>query len=498
MSLSENNEVIIFRDVCKRYRLYETKWQMVQDAFSLGKKGIEDQAFYALKNLNLSIRKGDRIGLVGRNGAGKSTLLKLMTGNFAPTSGEVIINGKVQALMATGLGFHPEFTGLENIKASLLYNGLSKQKYNEVIEDIVDFVELGQFLNQPLKTYSLGMQSRLFFAVATAIEPEVLVIDEVLGAGDAYFSAKSAERMKRLTASGCTLVLVSHASQQILQFCDQAIWLESGEIVMQGASLEVVKAYEEYSKSLELASEKTMAETESAAALVHKDGVTQTPWLREKLLKQVLAGQPEHTIKTETASDVADEVVPTLETAPALMSSPLVAEGGVSRWVSHDKGLEISDITLLDDNQDVLAYVKTGDALNIQMTIVSTEEEMVEKTFDVYFMILLFTEDGRWLVRHCSDKYEVALKPGEEYAIKLRYDEVLLGTGKYVFSAGLYKVLDLHDLSTARYYDLLSRSFEFKVQNIYAIDETVFTHPSSWQPVELADKAEEKEVNEVA
>ncbi len=457
MTLSENSEVIIFRDVCKCYRLYENKWQMVQDVFNLGRKKQNAKQFYALKNLNLTVRKGDRIGLVGRNGAGKSTLLKLMTGNFSPTSGEVIIRGKVQALMSTGLGFHPEFSGLENIKAALLYNGLSKEKYPEVIEDIVDFVELGPFLNQPLKTYSLGMQARLYFAVATAIEPEVLVVDEVLGAGDAYFTAKSAERMKRLTDSGCTLILVSHSSQQVLQFCDQAVWLECGEIVKQGAALDVVKSYEEYAKSLELAADNKLSEAEAGVALANKDGVTQTPWLREKLLKQVLAGTPEF----------------------SAASSQFIAKGGVSRWVSHDKGLLIEDITLLDDERRVVGYVKTGDSLDIQMTIVSAEE--VEKTFDAYFMILLFTEDGRWLVRHCSEKYEVTLKPGEKYTVSLRYDEVLLGTGKYIFSAGIYKVLDLHDLSTAKYYDLLSRSFEFKVRNAYAIDETIFVHPSRWQ-----------------
>ena len=164
MSLHEEN-ALVFKDVCKVYRLYQNQWQMVRDALGFKtKKKLEE--FFALNNLNLTIKKGERVGLIGRNGAGKSTLLKLVTGNFSPTSGDIIVNGKVQALMNTGIGFHPEFTGMENIKASLLYNGLSKQEFNRAIDDVVDFVELGKFINQPLKTYSLGMQTRLFFAVA--------------------------------------------------------------------------------------------------------------------------------------------------------------------------------------------------------------------------------------------------------------------------------------------------------------------------------------------
>ena len=221
---SHEAEAIVFQDVCKTYRLYQNKLQMVRDVLGFrSKKKIPE--YHALKNVNITINKGERVGLIGRNGAGKSTLLKLITGNFLQTSGNIIVKGNVQALMNTGIGFHPDFTGLENIKASLLYNGLNKNQFADAIEDIIDFVELGEFIDQPLKTYSLGMQSRLYFAVATAIQPEILIVDEILGAGDAYFSAKSADRMKKLTNSGCTLLLVSHSTAQILQFCDKAVWI---------------------------------------------------------------------------------------------------------------------------------------------------------------------------------------------------------------------------------------------------------------------------------
>lgn len=455
MSL-HNDSAIIFEDVSKIYRMYKSRWQMALDAFGFAKK-LQLPEFFALRNINLTINKGERIGLIGRNGAGKSTLLKLITENFAPTKGAVHIHGKVQALMSTGLGFHPEFSGMENIKSSLLYNGLSKDQFKSAIDDVVDFVELGEFLYQPLKTYSLGMQSRLYFAVATAIQPEILIVDEVLGAGDAYFSAKSAERMKKLTNSGCTLLLVSHSTAQVLQFCDKAIWLENGEVTMQGEAITVIKAYEDYSKRLEMES------LQKHSSLVCRgDSVIQSKWLKEKLLKEVLSQKIYAT-----------------------------GEDSISRWASHEDHLKISKIRLLDSSEEPISYLVTGQALQIEITITADKTDH----YDIYFMILLFTEDGQWLSRHCSDKYQIFLTEGKNFVMKLKFDEILLGNGRYIFSAGLYKILDLNDLSTARYYDLLSRSFEFTVKGLYPDDNTVFHHPAKWQ-IEYEKSKSEPEIIE--
>lgn len=452
MSLHDES-AIVFRDVCKTYRLYRNQWQMVKDILGFKTKELIPE-FHALKNVNLAIKKGERIGLVGRNGAGKSSLLKLITGNFAQTSGEVIVQGKVQALMNTGVGFHPDFTGFENIHASLLYNGLSDQAFQAAVDDIVDFVELGEFLHQPLKTYSLGMQSRLYFAVATAILPEILIVDEVLGAGDAYFSAKSADRMKKLTGCGCTLILVSHSSQQILQFCEKAIWLECGEIVMQGTSIDVINAYEAYSKKLE---------AENAQHLIdntHYQSTIQSKWLREKILRDVL----KQDALNATSGDPHDNANPLRQTL------------GISRWPSLEQGLKIHDLLIKDGDERIVHQVQTFQPLNIDISVIAEETGH----YDVYVVILLFTEDGRWLTRHCTDKMQLTLGKQECYTIRMQYDKVLLGNGQYFFSAALYKVLDLKDLSTARYYDLLSRSFEFKVNGDYVDDGTLFHHPVKW------------------
>jgi lipopolysaccharide transport system ATP-binding protein len=451
-----DEKAIVFQDVCKVYRLYKNQWQMALDVFGFKTKQTLEE-FYALKNVNLTIKKGERIGVIGRNGAGKSTLLKLITGNFTQTTGDVSVNGKVQALMNTGVGFHPEFTGMQNIKAALLYNGLCKDEFTHAVEDIIDFVELGHFIDQPLKTYSLGMRARLYFAVATAIQPEILIVDEVLGAGDSYFSAKSADLMKKLTHSGCTLLLVSHSSAQILQFCDKAIWLECGTVVMEGPAMEVVNVYEAYAKKLEL---ETMAKSEPGS--VPKSSTIQSKWLREKLLTEVLSShQQNHGFSTDFSNQV-------------------------SRWPSQENGLKIENICLLNAQNQPVAHIKSGESLQIEISIVAEQAS----DYDVYFVILLFTEDGRWLSRHCSEKYQIQLAENEKYTIRMKYDETLLGNGKYIFSAAIYKTLDLNQLENARYYDLLSRSFELSVEGYHKEDSTLFYHPAVWQDVGYSSRTQ--------
>ena len=239
------------------YKIFPTQLDNVLDALGLARlrpwRRVKPQEFWALRAIELEITAGSRVGIIGRNGAGKSTLLKLITGNVAPTEGHIEVNGDVQALLEAGAGFHPEFTGYENIRASLTYQGLTLTEIEAAVAEIAEFTELGgQFLSQPFKTYSLGMQARLVFATATAIKPHILIVDEILGAGDAYFAGKSSERMKELVEdSGATVLLVSHSLEQVARYCDESIWIERGRIVMRGPSLEVINAYEEFVHRLE-------------------------------------------------------------------------------------------------------------------------------------------------------------------------------------------------------------------------------------------------------
>lgn len=243
------------KSVGKMYKLFPSRLDNFLDAINwqriLPLRAPKYNKFWALRGIDLELKKGQRIGILGRNGAGKSTLLKLITGNLAPTEGEIHVNGQIQALMDTGAGFHPEFTGYENVRASLTYLGLSPAQMDEALEDIIDFTELDEFMGQPFKTYSAGMQARLSFATATSIKPDILIIDEVLGAGDGYFLAKSGERIVQLVErNDATVLLVSHSMDQIVRFCDEAIWLDRGRVVQRGPALEVTKAYDQHLRVL--------------------------------------------------------------------------------------------------------------------------------------------------------------------------------------------------------------------------------------------------------
>lgn len=240
---------IDFQNVKKHYKLYPSHMSMALDWAGYYKMRFwqTPPAFpvkQALHDVTVQIRRGDRVGIIGRNGAGKTTLLKLAAGMVSPTAGKIRVQGQVQVLMKLGAAFHPDFSGSENIRHSLLYNGVRGKDLEKAYDAVVDFVELGDFLDQPMRAYSMGMATRLQFAVATAITPDILIIDEVLGAGDAYFAAKSADRMRSLTKSGCTLLLVSHARAQIMEFCTSALWLDHGKVRMQGHLADVTTAYD--------------------------------------------------------------------------------------------------------------------------------------------------------------------------------------------------------------------------------------------------------------
>ncbi len=238
-----SDEIISLYQTSKRYRIFKSSRYRILDLLGFKVSLSHYDEFWALRDINLSIRRGSKIAIVGSNGAGKSTLLKIIAGQLKATEGEVHVQGKVSALMELGTGFHPEFSGWENILASLSYMGITGVKARKLADSIVEFTELEEFIHNPLKTYSAGMYARLAFSVATEISPEILIIDEILGAGDSYFSHKAYERMQSLTSGGTTVLFVSHDMSSVERLCDEAIWLERGKIRMRGDVMAVSKAY---------------------------------------------------------------------------------------------------------------------------------------------------------------------------------------------------------------------------------------------------------------
>jgi len=453
-SALEAAPAVVLDGVAKIYRLYDSPSEQALDVFGLSrlrfwrKPKYHDRA--ALDDVSLVVRRGERVGIIGRNGAGKTTLLKLITGNFTPTRGTVVVNGSVQALINIGLGFRPEFTGYDNIRASLVYNGLAEAELDAAIADIVDFVELDEYLHQPLKTYSQGMQSRLYFATATAVRPDILIIDEVLGAGDAYFSAKSADRMRRLTSSGATLLLVSHSMTQILQFCEEAIWIENGRIMLRDRALTVINAYEKFISELERRKKVTSA----------TPAAPERNWLTEKMLKQLV-----------------EEV----QLAKAQVTGEHEIAGGVSQWEGAP-GPRILGFEVLGADGEPTANLSTGDAISFVFEL----EAEAPGVYPCTFCIVSYTLDGKWLTRHLSVEHQLDFIHQRRYHVTLRYDQLMLGNGGYLLSVATYKVLDLNDLSTAEFYEILARSYRIQVRDQDPADATMFHHPATWSLRPLA------------
>lgn len=238
-----SESIIELASIAKMYRIFRSPRHRMIEALGFPVARSSYDEFWAVRNMSLTIKPGERVGLVGRNGAGKSTLLKLIAGLIQPTEGKVNVRGKVQALMELGTGFHPEFTGRTNVMSSFAYQGVTGAKARKLLEDVLEFAELEEFIDKPVKTYSSGMYSRLAFAAATAIRPEILIIDEILGAGDSYFAGKSAKRMRTLTAQGTTVLFVSHDMSAVQMICDRAIWIERGRIVADGDPIEIGRSY---------------------------------------------------------------------------------------------------------------------------------------------------------------------------------------------------------------------------------------------------------------
>ncbi len=242
--MSSDEIVLQVKNVSKCFEMYEKPvHRLYQTLFAGHKKFFKE--FWALRDINFEVRKGECLGIIGRNGAGKSTLLQIITGTLQSTSGSAAVKGRVAALLELGSGFNPEFTGHENIYLNGTILGLSKAEIDRKYQEIVDFADIGDFIHQPVKTYSSGMKVRLAFAVQVVTEPEVLIVDEALSVGDAAFQIKCMTHMKNLIANGVTVIFVSHSVQTVRTFCDKCIWLEKGQMKMIGDAQTVTSRYME-------------------------------------------------------------------------------------------------------------------------------------------------------------------------------------------------------------------------------------------------------------
>ena len=234
-------------NLVKKYNMYDNPMDRLKEVCSIRKKCYHKE-FSALNGISFEVEKGDAIGIMGKNGCGKSTLLKMITGVLEPTSGTIEVNGKVSAILELGTGFNPEYTGIQNIYLNGTMMGCSKEEVNKKLQSIIDFADIGDFINQPVKIYSSGMFARLAFAVAINVNPDILIVDEALAVGDTRFQIKCINKMKSLKEQGTTILFVSHATEQIKRFCNKAIWIKDGKIKEQGPASEVADLYEDFMK----------------------------------------------------------------------------------------------------------------------------------------------------------------------------------------------------------------------------------------------------------
>ncbi len=242
MKKDKSQNAIVVTDVTKSFKIYYDKANTLKEHLLFWKRN-KSEVYTALKHIDLTIQKGETVGLVGVNGSGKSTLLKLMTKIIYPTQGQILTHGKLTSLLELGAGFHSDFTGRENIYFNASIFGLTKAEIESRIQDIIEFSELGDFIDNPIRTYSSGMYMRLAFSIAINVDAEILLIDEILAVGDQHFQDKCFQKLEELKVSDKTIIIVSHDLDKIEKLCTRAIWIDEGVVAMDDKPSKVIQEY---------------------------------------------------------------------------------------------------------------------------------------------------------------------------------------------------------------------------------------------------------------
>lgn len=319
-------------DISKVYKLYERPKDRLKEALGLTRKKLYKE-HYALSHVNFEVAEGETIGIIGTNGSGKSTILKIITGVLNPTMGEVTVNGRISALLELGAGFNMEYTGIENIYLNGTMIGFSKEEIDNRLQDILDFADIGDFVNQPVKTYSSGMFVRLAFAVAINIDPEILIVDEALSVGDVFFQNKCYQKFEEFKKKGKTILIVSHDLSSISKYCDRVILLNQGKKVIEGTPKETVELYKKL--------------------LVNQLDLSEFDGTEELKLEEIQAK--------------LEQNVPQGSWKAGVSVNPDVSEYGT-------KGAEIIDYGIFDEGGNISSTIVKGEEFTIKMKVKFHEE----------------------------------------------------------------------------------------------------------------------------
>lgn len=368
---------ILLENVSKKFTIHHQKNRSFQDVVvNIFRQNGEREEFWALKHINLAVQRGETIGIIGENGSGKSTLLKLITRILDPTAGKITVSGRVSALLELGAGFHPDLTGRENIYLNGSILGIGRSEMRRKFNEILDFSELERFIDTPIKHYSSGMYMRLGFSVAISVDPDILIIDEVLAVGDEAFQDKCLMKILDMKRNGMTIVLVSHALSTVERLCSRAVWLDHGEIRSEGKAGKVVADY------LDLVAERDEAQ-------------------RKREHKQ--------------------------------LESRLAGENSVSRHGTRD--VEITRVELLDATGTPKHVFRTGEDLRIRLTY-TVHKPPNNPTFAVG----IHREDGVYVHSTNTGAWHsgLMLQPGEGI-VELVYDSLPLLRGSYLLTVAVFE-----------------------------------------------------------
>lgn len=434
-------DVVKVRNVSKKFRVYHEKNLNLKYAvlnFLSGKKSSYYDEFWALKNINLEIRKGETIGIIGENGSGKSTLLKLMAKILYPDEGDIFTQGKFASLIEIGAGFHAELSGKENIYINGSILGFTKREVDANLEKIIDFSGLHKFIDNPIKTYSSGMYVRLGFSIAIHVNPDILLVDEILAVGDEKFQKKCLQKINGFKKQGKTIVIVSHDLQTIEKICDRVCLLDDGLLVSKGNPVDVIS---EYHKILYTKEEKGLR-AEQMEAVQEEAKPKEEPSPRQEALPQ--------------------EETPAQEEAPPPPTN---------RWGS--KEAEIAKIEFLDAQNNNTDIFKTGESMKVRIHY--TAHQKIEKPV---FGIAFYREEGIHITGPNTKTSNYAIDSIEgEGVIEYIIHSIPFLPATYFFTASIYDFPCLHA------YDHWERCFKFNVIESDKIKERygVVHIPSEWR-----------------
>lgn len=410
---SDNGYAIQVQDVSKVYRLYDKPIDRLKESLSVTHKNYH-RDFFALNNISFHVKKGETVGIIGTNGSGKSTILKIITGVLTPTSGSVRVSGVISALLELGAGFNMDYTGIENVYMNGTMMGFTRSQMDEKLPDILEFADIGDFVYQPVKTYSSGMFVRLAFALAINVEPEILIVDEALSVGDVFFQAKCYRRMEEIRQDGTTILMVTHDMGSVIKYCDRVVLLNRGQFIAEGAPGKMVDLYKKI-----LANQMDALEGELEEMNDFSGGLAETAGDAAKAEGAAGTAKPGNAEKTATARQKQAGLM-----KDRLTINPSRTEYGNGR-------AEIYDLGLFDEQGNLTNLLLKGEYFTIKEKIRFFDEIQAP-----IFTYTIKDKKGADLTGTNTMFEGADIKPvkrGDEYEVTFRQKMTLQG-GEYLIS----------------------------------------------------------------